>query len=135
MPAAAAHAQPDLDARRAVRAPLDAPEVNGTHALDTRNGRLMLLTCGTTKTRWVTRSWGWSGASLSGNRVSWTETRWVAGGAAVRARVRTLDVTTGRVRSWAFGDKPELYVVHTRLHIFVDDGPNAGYVRRYAIDL
>lgn len=95
----------------------------------------MLRTCGTTKTRWVTRSWGWSSASLSGNRVSWTDTRWIAGGAAVRERVRTLDVATGRVRSWPFGDKPNLYVVHTRRHVFVDEDRSADYVRRYAIDL
>jgi len=112
-----------------------APEVKGNHALDARVARPILLTCGTTKTRLVTRAWGWSPMFFSGNRVSWLEKRWVDDGAAVRARVRTLDVTTGRVRSWAFGDKPSLYVVHTRRHLFVDDERRAAHFRRYAIDL
>jgi hypothetical protein len=32
-------------------------------------------------------------------------------------------------------DKPNLYVVHTRRHLFVDDDRSAERVRRYAIDL
>lgn len=43
------------------------PDLKGTHALDTLHGRLMLRSCGTTKTRRVTRSFGWSGASFSGD--------------------------------------------------------------------
>jgi hypothetical protein len=112
-----------------------APEVSGTHALDTRHMYPVLRTCGSAKKRVISRSFGWDHWSLSANRVSWTDTRWIGDGASVRESVRTLDLSTGRVRSWAFGDKPNLYVVHTRRHIFVDDERSAGHFRRYAIDL
>jgi hypothetical protein len=112
-----------------------APDVKGARALDTLGGRMLLRFCGTPKTRLVTRELIYSARSFSENRVTWTDTRWIGDGATVRESVRTLDVTTGRVRSWAFGDMPGLYVVHTRRHIFVDHERRADYARRYAIDL
>ena len=111
------------------------PDVKGTRALDTLGGRMLLRFCGTARTRLVTRKLIYSSTAFSANRVTWTDTRWIRDGAAVRETVRTLDVTTGRVRSWQFGNKPNLYVVHTRRHIFVDSERAAEYVKRYAIDL
>jgi hypothetical protein len=112
-----------------------APEVKGNHALAARFGRPILRTCGSAKKRVLSRSFGGDNWSLSANRVTWTDTRWIGDGATVRETVRTLDLSTGRVRSWAFGDKPDLYVVHTRRHLFVDDERRAAHFRRYAIDL
>jgi len=111
------------------------PDVKGTRALDTLGGRMLLRFCGTARTRLVTRKLIYSSTAFSANRVTWTDTRWIRDGAAVRETVRTFDVTTGRVRSWQFGNKPNLYVVHTRRHIFVDSERAAEYVKRYAIDL
>ena len=50
--------------------------------------------------------------------------------------MRTFDVITGRVRTWAVPGavNPNVSTVHTRRHVFVDKWSD-GYTHRYAIDL
>ena len=111
----------------------------GTRALDVRRGDLVLRACGSAAARVITRSPRWEQAFFTGTRASWIDQD---GPAALdqlergRARVRTFDVATGRVRTWAVPGavNPNVSTVHTRRHVFVDKW-SGGYTHRYAIDL
>jgi hypothetical protein len=118
----------------------EPPHIAGRRALDTLHGGLILRSCGTAKTRWVTRSRDWDTAFFTGTRVTWIEQRGLdalSSKRSGRGRVRTLDLTTGGVRSWTVpgGVNPDLHVVHTRRHIFLDKLGSSGHSSRYAIDL
>lgn len=72
--------------------------------------------------------------------MSWTEQDRLAaldGKQRGRGRIRTRDITTGRVRSWPVPGaiNPNLYVVHTRRHVFLDKLGSGLRANRYAIDL
>ncbi len=117
-----------------------APDIHGRRALDLSHGALVLRRCGSSRTTVVTRSRDWDVAYFAGDRVSWIEQDGLAaidGKRRGRGRVRTRDVTTGRVRSWPVpgGINPNLYVVHTRRHVFLDKLGSGLHAGRYAIDL
>ncbi len=118
----------------------EPPDVVGQRAVDTEHGELVLRRCGSARTTVITRSHDWSLWYFAGTRVSWIEQDGIAaldGKQRGRGRIRTRDVTTGRVRSWPVpgGINPNLYVVHTRRHVFLDKEGSGLHVSRYAIEL
>jgi hypothetical protein len=131
---------PDYDAFEQYGSPYTGPTVVGTRAIDVAKGALVLRRCGSSKTRVITRSRDWESGWLGGARVSWVDQdglRALDGDKRGRGRVRTFDALTGRVRSWPVPGKinPNLRVVHTRRHLFLDKYLANGKTARYAVDL
>lgn len=130
---------PEWDADSQYGSQYIGPSVVGTRALDVRRGDLVLRTCGAAAARVITRSPRWEGASFASTRVSWIDQDRQAAlyrRERGRARVRTFDLVTGRVGTWAVPGavNPNVSTVHTRRHVFVDKRSD-GYTHRYAIDL
>lgn len=128
---------PDWDSEAQYGSPYIAPLVAGTRALEVRRGDLVMRRCGSSRVRVITRSPDWDVPYLAAGRVSWIDQDGLAALDELergRGAVRTF--AAGRVRSWPVPGKvnPNLQVVHTRSHVFVDKF-SSGWTHRYSIGL
>ena len=134
---------PDYDEIEAYGSPYVSPTVVGDRALEyTRDERLYLRRCGSSRRTIVTRSRTWHLVRFAGTRVSWIDgldDRTLAGDPRARGRVYTYDAVTRRRRSWRMpgGVNPNPDVANTRRHLFIDKPSTSGSAKtvRYAIDL
>jgi len=133
---------PDYDEFEAFGSPYVSPTVIGNRALEYgRDERLYLRRCGSARRTRVSRSRTWHLVWFGGTRVSWVDgldDRTLAGDPRGRGRVYTYNAVSHRYRSWPMpgGVNPNVYVVHTRRHVFIDKlSSSLRTTRRYAIDL
>jgi hypothetical protein len=132
---------PDYDPLEPYGSPFLEPTMAGRRGIDVaHSGALVMRRCGTRKARVITRSRTWGRAWIGASRVSWIDQRGIPaleGDPRGHGRVRTYDAVTGRVRSWPVPGavNPNLHVVHTRRHVFIDKRSTGLTARRYAIDL